>query len=125
MDDQGPLIRIGIPPIGDHPAGTELGRPLQDRQKEVHLARCARSITCGWRLTAWTANVPGRSAPEIWPPPDANRGAAGLLVDADKEQTAWCAVLSDAFPPRLPIVIRQTPVRDAMDYGRETIVKED
>jgi hypothetical protein len=31
---------------------------------------------------------------------------------ADKEQTPWCAALSDAFAPRLPLVIGQIPVRD-------------
>ena len=80
----GPIPDLGIPPTGDHPAGTEPGRSLQDRQKPAHRSSVSKINYVRIAADCLDRELSGRSPPAIWTP-HANRRPSGLLVDAGKE----------------------------------------
>ena len=99
------------PPTGDHPAGTELGRSLQDRQKPAHLSSVSKINYVRIAADCLDRELSGRSPQAIWTP-HANRRPSVSSSTPAKNTPLRCAILSDAFPRLLPLVIGQTRVRD-------------
>jgi hypothetical protein len=107
----GAIPNLGIPPTGDHPAGTEPGRSLQDRQKPAHPSSVSKINYVRRAADCLDRELSGRSPPAIWTP-HANRRPSVSSSTPAKNTPLRCAILSDAFPPLLPLVIGQTRVRD-------------
>ena len=107
----GAIPDLGIPPTGDHPAGTEPGRSLQDRQKPAHPSSVSKINYVRIAADCLDRELSGRSRPAIWTP-HANRRPSVSSSTPAKNTPLRCAILSDAFPRLLPLVIGQTRVRD-------------
>jgi hypothetical protein len=107
----GAIPDLGIPPTGDHPAGTGPGRSLQDRQKPAHPSSVSKINYVRIAADCLDRELSGRSPPAIWTP-HANRMPSVSSSTPAKNTPLRCAILSDAFPPVLPLVIGQTRERD-------------
>ena len=102
---------LGIPPTGDHPAGTEPGRSLQDRQKPAHPSSVSKINYVRIAADCLDRELSGRSPPAIWTP-HTNRRRRSPRRRRQRTRPFGAPILSDAFPPLLPLVIGQTRVRD-------------
>ena len=107
----GAIPDLGTPPTGDHPADTEPSRSLQDRQKPAHPSSVSKINYVRIAADCLDRELSGRSPSAIWTP-HANRRPSVSSSTPAKNTPLRCAILSDAFPPRLPLVIGQTRVRD-------------
>ena len=94
----GAIPDLGIPPTGDHPAGTEPGRSLQDRQKPAPPSSVSKINYVRIAADCVGRELSGRSPPAIWTPHASRRASVSSSTPA-KNTALRCAVLSDAFPP--------------------------
>jgi hypothetical protein len=88
---------LGTPRAGDYDAApNQTGRFKINRGGSTELGAQYQLLDDGGCLA--DENVRGRSAPEIWPPPDANRRPPVSLSTRTKNKPCGAPPLSDAIP---------------------------